>query len=271
MTERRDYRILGVRVSAITIEGWLQVVREGVEGRSRRVLVSQNMHSAYLAPRQPVVAKVQALADVVRIDGMPLVWMARAVGLPVTRRHRAGFMDIMPRLMSVAADEGWKVMVIAGRPGVAERAAVRLRAEYPGLELEVEDGYFPLDNSDGGVSRRLSRVTEVEADVLLIGMGMPRQEQFLHHYLTEITAPVVGTCGAAFDYVAGEIPMAPRWLSSIGLEWLFRLLAEPRRLWSRYLVEPLHVLPRAVADLRERRRGPEWFEVRSRGGRGEPG
>lgn len=256
---RVDYRVLGVRISPLTLDQWLAVVADGVESRTRRLLVSQNMHSAYIAVNSPALTALQARADVVRIDGMPLVWIARLLGLPVTRAQRAGFMDLMPVLMSAAAERGWKVAVIAGRPGVAERAATRLRSEHPGLELVTEDGYFALDDSDGEVSRRLERVAAERADVVLIGMGMPRQEEFLQRYLDRIAAPVVGTCGAAFDYVAGAIPMAPRWLSRLGLEWLFRLVAEPRRLWRRYLVEPLGLLPRLTADLRKRRLGETHF------------
>lgn len=257
-----DYRVLGVRISALTRDQWLAVVDGGVRTRQRRLLVSQNLHSAYLVPRSPTLERLQAQADVVRIDGMPLVWVAKLVDLPISKAHRAGFMDLMPLLMATAAERGWRILVIGGRPGVAEQAAAKLRLEQPGLQLLVEDGYFPLDDSDGGVSRRLQRITDEKADIVLIGMGMPRQEEFLDRYLDRVAAPVVGTCGAAFDYVAGVIPMAPRWLSSLGLEWLFRLLAEPRRLWRRYLVEPLHLAPRLMADLRERKLGVEHFRFR---------
>lgn len=266
---RTDYRVLGVRISPVTREQWLGVVEEGVKSRSRRLLVSQNMHSAYLAPGSPALMELQARADVVRIDGMPLVWIARLLGLPVTRAQRAGFMDLMPVLMAAAGERGWKVMVIAGRPGVAELAATKLRAEHAGLQLLTEDGYFALDDADGEVTRRLERVASEGADIVLIGMGMPRQEEFLQRYLDRVAAPVVGTCGAAFDYVAGVIPMAPRWLSSLGLEWLFRLAAEPRRLWRRYLVEPLRLLPRLLTDLRNRRLGEAHFRFdRAEDGRG---
>lgn len=268
---RADYHVLGVRISPLTREEWLSEVRAGVETRARRLLVSQNLHSAYLASRTPVLAEMQARADVVRIDGMPLVWVARMLGLPVERRHRAGFMDLMPLLMSSAASAGWKVMVIAGRPGVAETAAATLRSSHPGLLLVTEDGYFPLDDSDGGVSRRLERVRQEEPDVLLVGMGMPRQEEFLRLYLPQIGVPVVGTCGAAFDYVAGVIPMAPRWLSAVGLEWLFRLVAEPRRLWRRYLLEPMMLFPRLMSDLRHRRFGEAHFRAVRRDGSGDVG
>lgn len=253
------YQVLGVKITPLTKAEWLKIVRVGVETGHQKLLVSQNMHSAYLVPRTPVLERVQKMADVVRIDGMPLVWFARLLGLPVRRKQRAGFMDLMPLLMHDAAALGWKVMVLAGKPGVAERAAGVLRERYPNLKITTLDGYFPLDDSDGAVSERLDYISKFSPDILLIGMGMPRQEEFLERYLPRINVPVVGTCGAAFDYVAGVIPMAPRWLSRLGFEWLYRLLAEPRRLWRRYLLEPLAVFPRAVKDLWKRREGAEVF------------
>lgn len=202
---------------------------------------------------------IQARADVVRIDGMPLVWVSRLLGLPVTKAHRSGFMDLVPMLMDTAAQRGWRIMIIGGRPGVAERAAAALRRRYPGLQLVTEHGFFALDDSDGQASFRLRRIKDEGIDIVLVGMGMPRQEQFLARYLEHIEAPVVSTCGAAFDYVAGEIPMAPRELSGLGLEWLFRLIAEPRRLWRRYLLEPVVLIPRLWEDIRNRRHGEESF------------
>lgn len=243
------YRVLGVPITCLTPEQWLDVVQTGIANNSQRILVSQNLHSAYLAPRREALAEMQRMADVVRIDGMPLVWIANLLGLPVRRDHRAGFMDLMPLLMARAASYRWKIFVIAGRPGVAETAARILRDQYEGLSIEVEDGYFTLDDSDGEVTRRLSRLQSAKADILLMGMGMPRQEEFLLRYAKEIPVPIIGTCGAAFDYVANEIPMAPRWLSKVGMEWLFRLIAEPRRLWRRYLLEPATLIPRLARDL----------------------
>lgn len=266
---RAEYRVLGVRISPLAREQWLAVVQEGVASRQRRLLLSQNMHSAYLVRRNPALARLQAKADVVRIDGMPLVWTARLLGLPVTGAQRAGFMDLMPLLMAAAVEHGWKIVVIAGRPAVAERAATVLRAQYPGLQLQTANGYFALDDSDGGVSRRLKLIADAQADIVLVGMGMPRQEEFLERYLERISAPVVGTCGAAFDYVAGTIPMAPRWLSAIGLEWSFRLIAEPRRLWRRYLVEPLTLMPLLAADLSARRLGEAHFRLRAQSERSD--
>lgn len=258
-----SYRILGVRITPLTIEEWLTVVQISIETKRQRVLVSQNMHSTYLVPRTPALEYVQARADVVRIDGMPLVWFAQLLGLPVRREQRAGFMDIMPHLMSESAAKGWKVVVLGGKPGVAERAAEVLCEQHPKLEIATLDGYFPLDDSDGGVSARLDYIAEINPDVLLVGMGMPRQEEFLKRYLPRIHVPVISTCGAAFDYVAGNIPMAPRWLSNMGFEWLYRLVAEPRRLWTRYLLEPLTIGPRVFKDLWKRREGTDAFILTS--------
>lgn len=257
--KQSDYKVLGVRISALAKAEWIEVVRGAIADRSRAILISQNLHSAFLCRKHPDLAAFQSGADVVRIDGMPLVFVSRLLGLPVHRKHRAGFMDVLPDLLSTASDEGWSIFYVGGKPGMAERATKILTGRYPGLLLEQHHGYFDMASGSPEVTALLERINSANPDILLVGMGMPRQERFLMAHGQSIASPVLLTCGAALDYVAGEIPMAPRWLSAIGLEWLFRLLAEPARLWQRYLLEPLALFGPLVADLANRNKGVEFF------------
>lgn len=168
-------------------------------------------------------------------------------------------MDILPSLLDMAAQEKWKIYYIGGKPGVADRAAAILSERYPGLQMHREHGYFDFSPGSQEVAELIQRVNQAQPDILLVGMGMPRQEKFLLRHGESLNATVLLTCGAALDYVAGEIPMAPRWLSAIGLEWLFRLLAEPRRMWQRYLVEPLHLIQPLLQDFRSRTKEARSF------------
>ncbi len=162
-------------------------------------------------------------------------------------------MDLMDPLMALAAARGWRTYVLAGRPGVAARAAETLRARHAGLQLATDDGYFDVEPGSAEAAERIARVHAFGADLVIVGLGMPRQERFVLHHGDALPAAPVLTCGAAFDYVAGEIPACPRWLSAWGLEWAFRLAAEPRRLAHRYLIEPLALLPDVLRDVTQRR------------------
>lgn len=218
------------------------------------MFLSQNLHSLYLRRHSAVLREAQAQAEVVRIDGLPIVHWGRLLGREITYAERAGFMDLIPDLMRLAVREGWRVTFLGGVPGVADRAALALRETYPGLELRTLHGYFDMEDR-AAVDAVVRAINGSKPDVLIVGMGMPRQERFLLENRSALEAGAMLTCGAAFDYIAGEVPMAPRWLSRAGFEWLFRLAAQPQVLWRRYLVEPLFLIPAAVEDLRRRGRG----------------
>jgi len=256
MTLPRSIHVMGERVTPLGVAAWLDEVAAAVASRERRSFVSQNLHGMYVIKRDPRMRELHRRARVVRVDGMPIVWVARAAGLPVTREQRAGFMDLMGPLMARAADQGWRVYALAGRPGVAERAADALRARHQGLVIATDDGYFDSAPGSAEAAERIERIRAFAPDLVLVGLGMPRQEHFLLEHGDALPAVPLLTCGAAFDYVAGEVPMCPRWLSALGLEWAFRLLAEPRRLAFRYLIEPLSLLPHVWRDVRERGGGP---------------
>lgn len=246
-----EYRLLGTRVHALTVQDWLDVVDEAASTGIRRIMVGQNLHSVYLCEREPDLAEVQEMVDYVRIDGLPLVAFCRLLGMPVTIRHRSGFMDLLDPLMRRATDRGWRVFYLGSKPGVAARGADLLRERFPGLRIDTAHGYF--DPTDAAANEAVvETINHFRPHVLVVGMGMPRQERWIRTNHERLDAPAIVASGAAMDYVAGEVATAPRWLSALGLEWLFRLAAEPGRLWRRYLVEPWTILGLFARDLRTR-------------------
>jgi len=253
-----EYRFLGVRMHAMTVEAWLDAVAAAVRTRSRCMMVGQNLHSVYLCHHDATLARAQEEAQYVRIDGLPLIWMGRLLGLPLSRRHRSGFMDLAWPLFERAEAEGWKVYYLGAEPGVAERGAAVIRARFPQLALAFDHGHFDATDGSPENQRRLAAIRAFAPDLLIVGMGMPRQERWMARYRDALDVPAMVASGAAMDFIAGKAKAAPRWLSALGLEWAFRLLAEPTRLWRRYLVEPWFVVGLFVRDLRARRsrRGP---------------
>jgi N-acetylglucosaminyldiphosphoundecaprenol N-acetyl-beta-D-mannosaminyltransferase len=189
------------------------------------------------------------------IEGMSLVGVGRLLGLPVGRAHRVAMLDWIHPLMDRAARERWRVFFLAGAPGVARRGAESLRSQYPGLIVETASGYF--DPWEGGSDNEwmLERVNRFRPHLLLVGMGMPRQEAWIARNYERLDANVILNVGGMMDCIAGEIPTAPRWLGKYGLEWAFRLLATPRRTAGRYLVEPWLLLPILARELLTRVRG----------------
>jgi N-acetylglucosaminyldiphosphoundecaprenol N-acetyl-beta-D-mannosaminyltransferase len=206
---------------------------------NRRILIANhNQHALYLYHRYEKMRKLYACADLIHIDGMPLVYWGKILGYPLRREHRTTYVDWIEPLMAAANRQNWRVYYLGSRPGVAERGAAVFRGQFQGLQITVRDGYF--DATPGGLDNQqvLDEISAYRPHVLMVGMGMPRQEYWVLDTLDQIHANAVLMCGAAIDYVAGAVPTPPRWLGAAGLEWLFRLVNEPRRLGYRYLIEP---------------------------------
>jgi N-acetylglucosaminyldiphosphoundecaprenol N-acetyl-beta-D-mannosaminyltransferase len=236
--ERPSFPILGTRVNALTIKDLHQVIAHEVAGRTKCVIASQNLHAVYVARGSERMQNFYARADYVRIDGMSLALWARALGHPVSRDHRVTWVDWLRPLMREAAQRGWRVFYLGSGRGVAERGAEVLRAEIPGVQIATHHGYF--DPTPGCHENRsvVDQIRQQKPHLLLVGMGMPRQERWILDNLDDLCPMVVLPCGACIDYVAGVVRTPPRWMGRIGLEWLGRLVTEPRRLGPRYLVEP---------------------------------
>lgn len=237
-----SYQVIGVRVSAATIDTLHAAIDAAVKARQRFIMVSQNLHSVYLRRDEPALRDLQAIADCVRLDGMPLLWFAKLSAVPLSRENRIGWMDWLDQFMATAQVNGWRIYYVGSHEWVKDEALARLQQRFTGLQIAGHSGYFDATKGSEDGRAVIERAHDFRADVLLVGMGMPRQERWLHDHLDTIRVPVLLTCGAAMDYVAGAQATPPRWLGRMGLEWLYRLLANPRGMWFRYLVEPWYAL-----------------------------
>jgi N-acetylglucosaminyldiphosphoundecaprenol N-acetyl-beta-D-mannosaminyltransferase len=191
------------------------------------------------------------------VDGMSLVLLARLLRQGVTKRHRVTYADWIWPLSELAAAEGWRVFFLGGRPGVGEQASAVLQERFEGLDMRVHHGYFDPSPSSDMNRAVLAQISSFRTQLLMVGMGMPRQEIWLANHLSGLEANLILSVGACMDFVAGVVPTAPRWMGRTGLEWLFRLGTEPRRLTFRYLVEPWFLIPLLVKDL--------WSKINTRG------
>ncbi len=250
-----QYAMLGIRVGAYDIPKLNACIASAVESGQRIVIANHNLHSVYLHGRDQKFRDFHAAADVCHADGMSLIALGRLLGVPLTKRDRVTYVDWIGPLMAEAVQRGWRVYSVGGKPGVFEAAAVRLRAEYPGLQLEGTHGYFDVAPGSADTKAVLARIAAYHPQVLIVGMGMPRQEHWVHDNRAALAASATLIAGAAMDYVAGVVPTPPRGAAAAGFEWLWRFAAEPRRLWRRYLIEPWYVMGLVLAAWVRRRLG----------------
>lgn len=242
--------LLGARIDLLSKQELVDAADAFIRGGKHVVVANHNLHSLYLFHHDAVMREYFERACLVHIDGMGLVGLARLLGhTDVTRRHRCTYVDLGLKLFARAEEQGWRVFYLGSRPRVTEKAARWLLERYPCLRLETAHGYFDAARRSPENTAVVSAINKYSPDLLLVGMGMPRQEHWVFENFPRLDARVVLCTGAMMDYYAGAIPTPPRWAGAIGLEWLARLSAEPQRLWRRYLLEPWYLLALALHEL----------------------
>ncbi|WP_088240331.1 WecB/TagA/CpsF family glycosyltransferase [Calothrix rhizosoleniae] len=236
--KRSPYKILGVEIDALSIPQLHDLIAEAIDTNKKWIIANHNMHSLYLYHHDQKVRAFYAEADYVHIDSMPLVFIAKLLGFPIKREQRVTYADWIWPLMAKAAENNWRVFYLGSKPGVAEKGAARLRLKFPNLQIKTAHGYINLPQDSHKSLSTLETISKYQPHILIVGMGMPQQEHWILKNLPHIKSNTILTGGACIDYVAGAVPTPPRWMGKVGLEWLYRLLNEPKRLWKRYLIEP---------------------------------
>ena len=228
------------------ITGW---VRD--DGPPRRVMYV-NAHVLNQSREDPSLRDALEHADLVYCDGYGVRLAARALEAPIP--HRMTGADWVWDLAALCEAQDASVYLLGSEPMVAAQAASRLRERHPRLRVAgSHHGYFHLDSPHA--ERVVEDLNARRPDIVLVGMGSPKQELWVQRTVPRLDARVVWTVGALFDYVSGRVPRAPRWLSDNGLEWIFRLAVEPQRMWRRYLVGNPQFLGRVAAQARTRAPG----------------
>jgi N-acetylglucosaminyldiphosphoundecaprenol N-acetyl-beta-D-mannosaminyltransferase len=204
-----------------------------VRDRSRYVAVT-GMHGVTEALRSPAVREALGGASLIVPDGMPLVWLGRLRGHPMKRRVYGP--ELMLEFCGSTASERVRHYFYGGAEGVAEGLASVLRARFPGLEVAGTLSPPFRDLTPREMDDVCTRIDAARPDVLWVGLSTPKQELFMHRMAPVLDVPVIVGVGAAFDFHTGRVRQAPRWMREHGLEWSWRLMMEPRRLWRRYLL-----------------------------------
>lgn len=247
-TNLQPLKMLGITVNALSIPQLNTLIAEAIERNQRWIIANHNLHSIYLYHHDAKMRGFFVKADYTHVDGMALVLLGRLLGLPLRREHRVTYADWIHPLIAEAAQQGWRVFYLGSKLGVAEEGARILQQRFPSLQIATAHGYFDPQPDSKENQAVLAAINAYQPHVLMVGMSMPRQEHWVLDNLEQISANAILPSGAAIDYIAGAVPTPPRWAGRWGLEWLFRLLAEPGRLWRRYLIEPWFLLRWLLAD-----------------------
>lgn len=245
-------KILGVQVHPLTVDQLHEELGRLIDAGAHAEVLHVNVHGLNLAAENSWMRSYLNQAEIVFCDGAGVILGARLLGEHIP--ERITYADWMWQLAEFASSRGYSFFFLGAKPGVAQAAADRMMARFPHLKIAgVRDGYFEKRNGHPENEAVLRDINNTRPNILVVGMGMPLQEQWLRENWARIDANIALTGGAVFDYISGELQRAPTWMTNNGLEWLGRLLIEPNRLWHRYVVGNPVFLARVI---RERLRRP---------------
>jgi N-acetylglucosaminyldiphosphoundecaprenol N-acetyl-beta-D-mannosaminyltransferase len=230
-----SFQILGVRVDPLSQRELNAEIMRLLESDQKQLLLNVNIHCLNLAYKNAWLRHFLNSAHLVYCDSFGVILGAALLGHHIP--ERTTFADWIYPLSDLAAQHGYTLFFLGARSGVAEEAACRLQKTFPGLRVVgTHHGYFDKSPDSSENQSVIDTINAARPDILVVCFGMPLQEQWLMNNWEKLDARIGLTAGAMLDYVAGVVRRPPHWMTDHGLEWLGRLLIEPRRLWKRYLI-----------------------------------
>ena len=253
----RRVRIGHLSVDAVTFAEALDAIDGLVWAGKGGSVFTPNVDHVVTAEDDLAFRAAYDAASLSLADGKFVVWAARLLGTPVPAKVSGS--DLIEPLLRLAGRRGWRVFLLGGAPGVAEAAAERARRDFGVNVVGTASPFIRMDGTAGDLEQGIEEVASARPDLVLVAMGAPKQERWIHHNRERLGGAVAAGIGASLDFVIGRIQRAPRWVSNAGLEWLYRLAREPRRLAHRYLVKD----PRFIAVVARTARGSRGRQDRA--------
>ncbi len=246
------YPFLGTRICPFTQESLTALLGEIIERNEKQIIANHNLHSLYLFNKDKKFKKFFSQVKHIHIDGMPIVYLGRLLGYPLVRDNRITYLDWCDDIFKLAIKKNLRIFYLGSTPESGSTGLKVLKNKYPLLEIEWHHGFFDANKTTRENNKIIKLINSSSTSILMVGMGMPRQECWIMDNFNDLQVNIILPCGACLDYLAGTIKTPPRWMGRIGLEWLYRLFVEPQRLWKRYLVEPIFLCKPLLAQLLKR-------------------
>src|SRR5208283_3381978 len=232
LRNRSTVTILGVQIDRITIENAVDTIEEMIKYQNKHLIVPVNPEMIMTAQHNPEFLRAINNASLALPDGIGVIWASRLYGTPIETRITG--VDTVQSVAQHAAKHGYRIFFLGAAEGIADQAAQKLQRQYPGLTIAGTYAGSPRPEEEQDICQKIN---DARPHILFIAYGAPKQELWITRNFHKLHVPVAMCVGGTFDFIAGEVTRAPRWVQSIGCEWLYRLANEPRR-WRRMIALP---------------------------------
>lgn len=233
--------LLNTYINNATMPETVAAIEQMITTDKKFYVVAINVDVVVKIEEDPYLKKVVDNADMVLVDGKPLVWISRLHGKPLKAKISGS--DLVPLLCEVAAEKGYRIFIIGGKDGIAEQAKEKLESRLP--QIKIVGTYAPpfgFEKNESELDKINQMISAVHPDLLIACFGCPKQEKWIYENIEKYDAKVSICAGATVDFLAGRVKRAPRWMCEHGLEWFYRFLQEPKRMFRRYFVDDTKII-----------------------------
>ena len=233
--------LLNTYVNNINIEETVQAIEEMISDGQKSYIVAVNVDVVLKMEEDLYLKEIADNADIVLVDGKPLVWISKLYKCPI--KAKVSGSDLVPFFCKKAATKGYSIFILGGKEGVAIQAEKKLKKKFP--EINIVGTYAPplgFEEDNQELEYINKKISAASPDVLIVCLGCPKQEKWIYENYQKYNAKVSICAGATVDFLAGNVKRAPKWMSECGLEWFYRFMQEPKRLFKRYFVEDMKII-----------------------------
>lgn len=237
----KKQKLLNTYVNNVSMEQTISEIEEMIANDKKSYIVAINVDVVMKIENDSYLKKIVDSADMVLVDGKPLIWISKMHKQPVKAKISGS--DLVPKLCEVAAKKNYTIFILGGKDGIAEKAKKNLEGKHPGIR--VVGTYAPpfgFEKNQRELKKTNDIITKAKPDILIACFGCPKQEKYIYENIEKYDAKVSICAGATVDFLAGNVKRAPKWMSEHGLEWFYRFLQEPKRMFKRYFVDDLKIL-----------------------------
>lgn len=234
-------KFMNTDIDNLTMAETLNEIEELIQKKNCSYVVTPNVDHIVRLEKDEELQKVYKNASLILTDGKPLIWISKWYKTPI--KEKISGSDLFPRVCQLAANKNYTMYLLGAAEGVADTAARNLMKKYPGLNIVgTYSPPFGFEKNEQEMNKIKTQIQDVHPDILIVGLGCPKQEKFMYYHCKELGVPISFGLGASIDFEAGNIKRAPKWMSNHGLEWLYRFSKEPKRLFKRYFVDDLKII-----------------------------